>query len=80
LGAERAARNTKLVEMGLVQVAKAIAEGEVKMTVADLDRLIRLEQYLKEAPGGTGPMELIVTWTEYGKGEEDKTEDDSEEG
>lgn len=76
---ERGLRNTKLIEMALVRVAKAIAEGEVKMTVSDLDRLIRLEEYLTEGPGGPAPMKLVVEWTEYGKGDEDKTEDDSEE-
>jgi len=63
-GIERGLRNSKIIEMGLVQVAKAIAEGKVKMTVSDLDRLIRLEEYLTEGPGGPGGTELIVTWTE----------------
>jgi hypothetical protein len=78
-GMERGLRNSKLIEMALVRVAKAIAEGEVKMTVSDLDRLIRLEQYLREGPGGPGKTEIVVTWTEHGKGDEDETEDDSEE-
>jgi transposase len=76
---ERGLRNSKLIEMALVRVAKAIAEGEVKMTVSDLDRLIRLEEYLTEGPGGPAPMKLVVEWTEYGNGDDDKTEDDSEE-
>ncbi len=63
-GIERGLRNSKIIEMGLIQVAKAIAEGKVKMTVSDLDRLIRLEEYLIEGPGGPGGTELIVTWTE----------------
>ena len=50
---ESLARNRKIVKMGLMQVAKAIAEGKVKVTMADLDRLIRLEEYLREE-GGLG--------------------------
>jgi hypothetical protein len=74
------ARNRKLVEMGLVQVARAIAEGKVKMTVSDLDRLIRLEEYLREGPGGPGGTELIVTWTECDRSDADgETENGSEE-
>ena len=46
-GVERVARNRKIVEMGLVRVAQAIAEGKVKVSVADLDRLIRLEEFLR---------------------------------
>ena len=44
---EKIARNRKIVEMGLMQVAKAIAEGKVKPTISDLDRLIRLEEFLR---------------------------------
>jgi hypothetical protein len=77
-GIERGFRNSRIIELGLVQVAKAIAEGKVKMTVSDLDRLIRLEEYLTEGPGGPGGMELIVKWTEHGGGDAE-TEDDSEE-
>ena len=77
-GIERGLRNSKIIEMGLVQVAKAIAEGKVKMTVSDLDRLIRLEEYLTEGPGGPGGTELIVTWTECDGSGEDKTDSDSE--
>jgi hypothetical protein len=52
-GVESLARNRKIVKMGLVQVAKAVAEGKVKVTMADLDRLVRLEEYLREE-GGPG--------------------------
>ncbi len=48
---ESLARNRKLVKMGLIQVAKAVAEGKVKVTMADLDRLVRLEEYLREEGG-----------------------------
>ena len=63
-GMERGMRNSKIIEMGLVQVAKAIAEGKVKMTVSDLDRLIRLEEYLRGEEQKEG-MELVVVWKEY---------------
>jgi len=56
-GMESLARNRKFVKMGLIQVAKAIAEGKVKVSMADLDRLVRLEEYLREEGGsGTGPQ------------------------
>jgi hypothetical protein len=61
---ERGLRNRKLVEMGLVQVAKAIAEGKAKVTIADLDRLIRLEEFLREDLKG-GQTKLIVEWVGY---------------
>jgi transposase len=51
---ESLARNRKLVKMGLIQVAKAVAEGKVKVTMADLDRLVRLEEYLREDAGADG--------------------------
>jgi transposase len=51
---EGLARNRKIVKMGLLQVAKAVAEGKVKVTMADLDRLVRLEEYLREE-GGPDP-------------------------
>ena len=48
---EGLARNRKIVKMGLLQVAKAVAEGKVKVTMGDLDRLVRLEEYLREEGG-----------------------------
>jgi transposase len=51
---ESLARNRKIVKMGLIQVAKAVAEGRVKVTMADLDRLVRLEEYLREEGGPEG--------------------------
>jgi transposase len=77
-GMERTLRNSKIIEMGLVQVAKAIAEGKVKMTVSDLDRLIRLEEYLREGPGGSKETKLVVCWTEHGKNDEVETEEESQ--
>ncbi|MFN8179282.1 MAG: hypothetical protein U0167_15225 [bacterium] len=37
----------QLVELGLVTLARQIAEGKVRGTLADLDRLIRLERFLE---------------------------------
>lgn len=39
-------RNRQLLQLALVQIAKQLAEGRVKATMGDLDRLIRLEQFL----------------------------------
>jgi hypothetical protein len=36
--------------MAMVQLAKAIAEGDMRMTLADLDKLIRLESFLSDEP------------------------------
>jgi transposase len=38
-------RNDQLLQLALVQIAKALAEGRVKVTLADLDRLLRLEEF-----------------------------------
>ncbi len=46
----RRERSLQIVQMALVQLAKAIAEGNVKMTMADLDKLIRLEAFLCDQP------------------------------
>jgi hypothetical protein len=62
-GIERGVRNLKIIEMGLLQVAKAIAEGKVKPTVSDLDRLIRLEEFLREEKVGE-QTKLIVEWSD----------------
>ncbi len=43
-------RNLQIVHMALVQLAKAVADGHVKMTLGDLDRLIRLESFLRDEP------------------------------
>ncbi len=36
--------------MALVQLAKAVADGQVKMSLGDLDKLIRLESFLRDEP------------------------------
>ncbi len=43
-------RSLKIVQMSLVRLAKAIVDGDVKMTLSDLDRLIRLESFLRDEP------------------------------
>ena len=43
-------RNLQIVHMALVQLAKAVADGQVKMNLGDLDRLIRLESFLRDEP------------------------------
>jgi hypothetical protein len=45
-------RYHKIVRMAVTTLAKAIAEDRVKLQAADLDRLIRLEDYLSQARGG----------------------------
>lgn len=39
----RRERSVQIVHMALVQLARGIVEGQVKMTLGDLDKLIRLE-------------------------------------
>ena len=46
----RRERSLQIVHMALVQLAKGIAEGDVKMTLGDLDKLIRLETFLSNEP------------------------------
>ncbi len=43
-------RNLQIVHMALVQLARAVADGEVKMSLGDLDKLIRLESFLRDEP------------------------------
>ena len=45
-------RYHKIVRMAVTKLAKAIAEDRVKLQAADLDRLIRLEDYLSHTQGG----------------------------
>jgi transposase len=65
-GVERTARNRKIVGLALIQVAKAIAEGKVRPTISDLDRLIRLEEFLKEDVEKS-QLKVIINWTEMDK-------------
>lgn len=54
----RRERNDRIVQMALIRLAKAIADGHVKMTLSDLDRLIRLESYLHN--GVDSRQEIII--------------------
>jgi hypothetical protein len=47
----------KLVRMALIKVAKAINADKVRVQVADLDRLVRLEQYLDETDAKRSPTD-----------------------
>jgi len=51
-------RNKQLIQLALVQLAKAIAEGKVRMNLGDLDRLIRLESFLDQ--GVDSRHELVI--------------------
>ncbi|MFH1312330.1 MAG: hypothetical protein ABIJ00_03805, partial [Candidatus Eisenbacteria bacterium] len=57
------ARNRKIVEMGLIKVAQAIAEGKVKPTITDLDRLIRLEEFLRQE-GEEKQQKFVFVWSD----------------
>ncbi len=51
-------RNLKIVQMSLVRIAKAIVDGDVKMTLSDLDKLIRLESFLRDGPDSR--QEIVI--------------------
>ena len=72
-GVERATRDRKIIEMALVRVAQAIAEGKVKPTIADLDRLIRLEELLRKEGEEKRPMFVYVWSDPKSKHKKDKT-------
>lgn len=46
----RRERSLQIVHMAMVQLAKAVADGDMRMTVSDLDKLIRLEAFLCDEP------------------------------
>jgi len=52
-GAIETDRNLKIVHLGLLTLAKSIREGKIKGQMADVDRLIRLEEHLL---GGEGRL------------------------
>jgi len=59
--AERS-RHLKIVEMAIVRLAKGINEGQVRLQMGDLERLIRLKGYLagigESDPTGMSPEQL----------------------
>ena len=55
----RTQRSLQIVQMSIVQLAKAVSQGKVKMTLADLDKLIRLEAFLSDQPDAR--TEIVVS-------------------
>ena len=51
-------RNKQIIQLALVQLAKAIAEGKIKMNLSDLERLVRLESFLDQ--GVDSRHEVII--------------------
>jgi len=43
---DETSRNKRIVQMALVRLARAIANGQIRMQMGDLDRLIRLQSFL----------------------------------
>ncbi|GJM43878.1 MAG: hypothetical protein DHS20C21_07200 [Gemmatimonadota bacterium] len=43
----RQERNRKIVEAGIIATARAIADGRIRPSLSDLDRLMRLEAFLE---------------------------------
>jgi len=64
----RRERGLQIVQMAVLQLARAIAEGEVKMSLSDLDRLVRLEAFLSNEPDS---RQEIVIGELRGKSDED---------
>lgn len=54
-------RFLKIIELAVVKLARAIANGEIKGTFGDLDRLMRLKLFLEspEVPDGV-PQKIVV--------------------
>jgi len=46
----RRERGLQIVQLAVVQLAKAIAEGGMRMMLSDVDKLIRLETFLRDEP------------------------------
>ena len=63
----RRERGLQIVQMAVFQLAKAIAEGDIKMSLSDLDRLIRLEAFLSNEPDSR--KEIVIGLS--GKSDED---------
>ena len=54
-------RYLQIVQFALMKLAKGIADGEVKGTFSDLDRLVRLKVFLEEPEAGVGgPQQVVV--------------------
>jgi hypothetical protein len=55
---DRRERSLQTVHLALVQLAKAIAEGDIRMTMSDLTKLIRLEAFLSDEPESRNELVL----------------------
>ena len=64
----RRERDLQIVQMAVLQLARAIAEGDVKMTLSDLDRLVRLGAFLSNEPDSR--QEIVISDLS-GKSDED---------
>ena len=51
-------RNLKIVNLAMVKLARAIVAGDVKWSVGDLDKLVRLENFLRDGPDSR--QEIVV--------------------
>jgi ABC-type amino acid transport substrate-binding protein len=52
-------RSQQLVQVALIQIAKQLAEGRIKATFSDLDKLLRLERFLEGLPESR--QEVVAT-------------------
>jgi hypothetical protein len=72
----RQGRNSKIVEMALVRLARGIADGKVRMHLADIERLIRLQAELdrRDIPGLEGrSVDEVFAWITHWLTHLDKT-------
>lgn len=65
-------RNLKLIHAGLLRIGKGITGGNVKLQLADLEKLIRLEMDLVEDPKTSGatthPGNVVIYIPHNGRG------------
>lgn len=74
-GVEETERNLKIVRLAIGRVAKAISDEQVKMSMTDLESLIRMEEHLLGKPhtaGGAGetssPERTVIYIPDNGRG------------
>ena len=75
-GVEETERNLKIVRLAIGRVAKAISNEQVKMSMTDLESLIRMEEHLlgkPDAPGEAGeqssPERAVIYIPDNGRGD-----------
>ncbi len=61
----------RMVHLAMVRIAKALAEGHVKPTIADMDRVIRLRRELEDGQRGCEDRVFVVRRDAYATGEDD---------